>query len=1112
MQNPHRQSPLNFKFRELRAGLKFGGWLLAAGMGVAALIQPARAQTNAPLDLAHQPTLFEIGYSHLDTEWRWGYPQVIGEYLPNTVHDNLPLFEKYPHYIFNWTGAGRYQLIQEYHPDDFEKVRAAVAAGRWWPNGSSWEENDVNVPSSESLVRQLLLGHEFFKKEFGTESDEYMLPDCFGFPASLPSVLAHCGIRGFSTQKLTWGSAVGIPFNVGEWIGPDGNSVIAALNCEGYGTVVKDDRSQSAKWLKRVQADGAQSGVFADFTYFGKGDTGGAPKESSVQMIEQAVTNHGPLRVICARANEMFDDITDAQKARLPKYQGDLLLTEHSAGSLTSEAYMKRWNRKNELLADAAERASVAAWLLGAAPYPREKLDHAWELVLRSQMHDMLPGTCLPRVYQYVWNDEIIAQNSFAEVLRDAVGAVAAGLDTRAEGTPLIVYNPLSIAREDVVEAEVKLPLPAAGGVQVFDGRGKPVPTQLLSSDGDTCHFLFLADVPSVGFAVYSVKPSGVSDSKSSPLKITSRSLENSRYRITLNDAGDLASIFDKAARRELLSGPARLDFLNESPKQYPAWNMDWDDRKNPPRGYVDGPPQIEIVENGPVCVALRIERGAENSRFAQTIRLAAGDAGNRVEIANTIDWQSKGCSLKAEFPLSVSNPKATYNWDLGKIERGNNVPKKYEVPSHQWFDLTDPSGSYGVSILNDTKYGSDKPADNFLRLTLLYSPDVSKVGSSKDQRWQDWGRHDFVYGIYGHAGDWRKGGSDWQALRLGQPMMAFTTAPHPGSLGRSFSLLAVNSDAVAVRAIKLAEDSDQVVVRLQELNGEPETSVKLKTSGLTGAAEVNGLEKFLNPLGTTFGLRLAFTPYQMRSLALTLKAPARLLLPVSTPVALPYNLNAFGFRGASQSGDFDGTGSTIPAEMIGDTVTSEGIQFAIGPKGAGQQNAVQCQGQTISLPEGNFNRLCFLAAAADGDADGEFSIGGASTKLHIQNWTGFIGSWDNRVFEGEVSELAHSVTNQLKRIDAGFIKRDPLGWYCSHRRLADGSDAIYSYSYLFKYSLEIPAGAKTVMLPDNPNIRVVAMTAAFDDHDATWPAHPLYDDFTNRKPIELPDGWANSK
>lgn len=1077
--------------------------LLAAGL-------PGLAQTNAPLDLSQQPTLFEVGYSHLDTEWRWGYPQVISEFLPNTVRENLRLFEKYPHYVFNWTGAGRYQLIQEYHPADFEKIRQEVAAGRWWPNGSSWEENDVNVPSSESLVRQLLLGHEFFKKEFGTESDDYMLPDCFGFPASLPSVLAHCGIRGFSTQKLTWGSAVGIPFNVGQWVGPDGNSVIAALNPEGYGTSVKEDRSHSATWLARVQTNGLQSGVFADFTYFGTGDRGGAPADNCVKWIENSVTNHGPLRVVSARANEMFDDISDAQKARLPKYQGDLLLTEHSAGSLTSEAYMKRWNRKNELLADAAERAAVAAWLFGAGPYPREKLDRAWELVLRSQMHDMLPGTCLPRIYQYVWNDEIVAMNSFAEVLRDSVGAVAGGLDTQVPGQPLVVYNPLSIAREDVVEAAVSLPDAAA--VQVFDGAGRPVPTQLLDQTAGTAHFLFLARVPSVGFAVYSVKAVAAPAAQASALKISGQSLENERYRVSLNEAGDLAGVFDKAANRELLAAPARLDFLNETPSRYPAWNMDWNDRKNPPRGYVDGLPKIEIVENGPVRVALRVERQAQDSRFVQVIRLAAGDAGNRVEIANTIDWQSKGCSLKAEFPLTVANSKATYNWDLGKIQRSNNDPKKYEVPSHQWFDLTDASGRYGVSILNDTKYGSDKPSDNVLRLTLLYSPGVNKVKDNQEQRWQDWGRHEFVYGLYGHAGDWRQGGSDWQALRLGQPLLAFTTAAHDGPLGRSFSLLKVNSSAVAVRAIKLAEDTDQVIVRLQELNGTAEGSVKVSVDGLKQVTEVNGVEKPLAPVNSFFGLHLAFTPYQLRSLALTLHSPVKLSAPVSAPVALPSNFNAFSYRAAQAGGDFDDAGSSLPAEMIGDTVTAEGITFKIAPRQAGSLNAVKCQGQTIDLPPGTFNRVYLLAAAVNGDATATFAVGATASNVRVQNWSGAIGSWDNRVFRGDVPALAYSLNNPLDHIDAGFIKRDPLAWFCSHRHQADGSDAIYSYSYLFKYGLDVPPGARTLTLPMAPNIRLVAATAALDDHDATQPAQPLYDDFTNRKPIELPAGWANAK
>lgn len=1090
---------------------------------IAAIIMPAifflmrlnisHAEPPATADLSKEKVLYEIGYSHLDTEWRWSYPQVISEFLPNTVHDNLALFQKYPDYIFNWTGAGRYELIKEYHPDDFAAVRDAVAKGRWFPAGSSWEENDVNVPSSESIIRQLLMGHEFFMKEFGTESDEFMLPDCFGFPASLPSVLAHCGIRGFSTQKLTWGSAVGIPFNVGVWEGPDGNSVIAALNPGSYGSKVTSDLSMSKSWLERLDADGSKSGIFADFAYFGTGDRGGAPSDSSVNWIEKSMNSTGPVRVISARANQMFNDITDAQKARLPKYKGDLLLTQHSAGSLTSEAYMKRWNRKNEMLADAAERASVAASLLDGTPYPREKLNTAWGLVLRSQMHDMLPGTCLPKAYEYIWNDEIIAMNSFAEILQNSVGAVARGLDTRTDGTPLVVYNPLSIAREDVVEAELNSDAGwhAGTGVQVFDGEGKSVPTQILPSeraeDVGKIRFLFLAKVPSVGFAVFSAKAqSTFDDAKATAVRVNERLLENAHYKVTLNDAGDIASVFDKTAGRKLFASPARLAFLTENPSNWPAWNMDWQDQKQAPRGYVDGPAKIRIVENGPVRVAIEVEREAENSIFTQTIRLAAGEAGDRVEVDNHVDWQSKACALKAEFPMTVANPLATYNWDLGKIQRGNDNPQKYEVPSHQWFDLTAKSGKYGVSILSPTKYGSDKPADNLLRLTLLYTPGIQNAHDYHEQQWQDWGRHDFVYGIYGHAGDWRDGKSDWQAARLSQPLLAFQTTPHDGKLGKSFSLLQVDSDQVAVRAIKLAEDSDQVVVRLQELNGTKARSVNLHVgSGIQNATEITGTEKPLKPLHVSGdGLKVNFTPYQLHSLALTVTSPGKLSPPVSVPVDLPYNLNAFTSRAAGNAGDFDGAGSAIPAETISNSVVSEGINFKIAPHTDGGQNAISCQGQTISLPAGQFNQLYLLAASVNGDTDGTFMVDGKPTTLHIQNWTGSIGRWDNRIFAGRVDDLTYSVTNQLIGIKPGFIKRDPLAWFCSHRRLADGSDVIYSYSYLFKYAINLSPGASDLTLPDNPKIRILAATIAQDNNADTQLAQALYDDFTGRAPVVL--------
>src|SRR5271163_3777376 len=231
--------------------------LAAVPVACLILLTAAHAQTGERPDLSKQPTLYVVGYAHLDTEWRWEYPQVIDEYIRKTMEDNFKLFDKYPHYVFNFSGSNRYRFMKEYFPADFAKVKKYVDEGRWFPAGSSVEEGDVNAPSAEAIIRQILYGNDWFRKEFGKASAEYMLPDCFGFPASLPTILAHSGVKGFSTQKLTWGSSApqggpdypektpeGTPFNVGVWVGLDGQSVLAGLNPGSYSGSVYTDLSK----------------------------------------------------------------------------------------------------------------------------------------------------------------------------------------------------------------------------------------------------------------------------------------------------------------------------------------------------------------------------------------------------------------------------------------------------------------------------------------------------------------------------------------------------------------------------------------------------------------------------------------------------------------------------------------------------------------------------------------------------------------------------------------------------------------------------------------------------------------------------------------------------
>jgi alpha-mannosidase len=1119
--------------------------------------KPATPEGKRP-NLAKDPTLYVVGYAHLDTEWRWEYPQVINEFIANTLHDNFKLMEKYPHYIFNFSGSNRYRFMKEYYPADYAKLKKYIAEGRWFPAGSSVEESDVNSPSAESIFRQVLYGNEFYRHEFGTYSKEYMLPDCFGFPSSLPSILAHSGVKGFSTQKLTWGSSapggpgvspedtpVGIPFNVGMWIGPDGHGVIAALNPGSYGGNVTTDLSSDPEWVKRVNLDGRATGLFADYHYYGTGDVGGAPEENSVKALEAIVdkgqatlppprkpgerfsqyrervakmsptpvqVGGGPLHVVSSKADQMFLDISPNEAAHLERYQGEFELTNHSAGSITSEAYQKRWNRKNELLAQAAEEASVAAEWLGVRTYPQKRLNDAWTLVMGGQFHDIMAGTATPQAYNFSWNDDVIALNQFSSVLTSAAEGVAAGMNTEGQGTSLVVYNPLNIEREDVVEANVSFGAIMPSGVRVVGPDGKDTLSQLEPGANGTARVLFVAKVPSVGFAVYDVRPSDRPAASNSDLSATESQLENLRYMVKIDENGDVASIFDKQTNHQLLSAPSRLAFETEKPHDWPAWNMDWADQQKPPRGFVQGPAKVRVVENGPVRVAIEIGRETEGSKFVQTIRLSAGDAGNRVEFGNSIDWHTESAALKATFPLTAANPEATYNWDIGTIARSNDYDRKFEFPSHQWFDLTDQRGTYGVTILSDCKYGSDKPDDQTLRLTLLYTPGLG-TGNGRDysdQTSQDWGHHDFVYGLAGHAADWRQSETDWQAWRLNQPLIAFETTKHGGGLGKSFSLLKVSSSRVRVLGLKKAEDSDEVIVRLVELNGYPQRNVRVAFGApISAAREVNGQEQPLGAATVTAGeLVTSFSPYEPRTFAVKLAPPrAKLAAPDSRPVALTYDVAAASKVGTKSQGGFNAAGEALAAEMLPTEINYAGIHFKLPAADTGKPDAVAAHGQSIALPAGKYNRVYVLAASSDGDQSAAFRAGDASVQLNIEDWGGFIGQWDNRSWSHKEVPVHYpagytpppdapkteTVMEFTGQITPGFIKRAAIAWYSNHRHTADGKNEAYSYSYLFAYAIDLPAGAKTLTLPDNDKIRVMAVTVA-DEPQQVSPAEPLYD------------------
>lgn len=1053
------------------------------------LINAQPLRNTAPYNIEKDRVLYTVGYAHLDTEWNWDYPTTINEYIYNTMVENFRLFEKYPDYVFNFTGSRRYNMMKEYYPELYKKVKDYVSKGRWHVSGSSVDEGEVNISSSESIVRQILYGNNFFRKEFGQESVDYMLPDCFGFLSNLPTVFNHSGLMGFSTQKLTWRSAVGVPFNVGIWNGPDDKGIIAALNATNYNGHVEKRLDTDKNWGNRLDDDKKKTGYAFDYRYYGVGDIGGSPRESDVKNAVGSLKNSDSnFKVLLSSSDQMYKDITPSIRKALPAYKGELLLIEHSAGSMTSQAFMKRMNRKNELLAQSAEQVSVAADMLGSS-YPFRKLNAAWDLVLGSQFHDILPGTSIPKAYEYAWNDEFIAANNFAEVLKNGVRKISAKMNTQTQGKSVLVYNPVVRERQDVVTAEVefdKTPYTIA----VYDKEKKHIPSQILARKGNRVKFIFLAKLPPAGFSVFDIQEAESSDNDAA-LSITNNSLENEYYRVRVADNGDITSIFDKKLSKELLSAPARLELQREQPNEWPAWNMDWKDRQKPPMGFINDNAMLSVVEKGPVRVTLEVKRRGFNSEITQYYSLSAGEAGKRFEVRNRIDWQTKEASLKAAFPLTASNENATYNLGVGTINRGNNNEKHFEVPSKEWFDLTDKSGKFGVSVLEDCKYGSDKPNDNTLRLTLLYTP---KANSFVYQSTQDWGIHDVTYAIYSHKGSWVNGGTPWQAKFLNQPLVAFETSKHGGSLGQSYSMVSINNPQVGLMAFKKAEDGNTYVVRVNELSGKDLKNVKIKFPvNVAEAYEVNGQEKQIGKVKTT-GKELTFdlSHYTIKSFAVKL-IPENQEKFKQEFVTLPYNVDVFSFdenRGDA-SDDY-----SAPAELMPDVLTSENIDFKIGDKADEENNAVRCDGQIISLPAGNYSKL-YVLAAAFGDTKGEFSVDGKKTSLMIQNFSGYIGQFYNRILSRD--------QKTVDDMQEPYVKPANVAWFASHSHSKyPMKNVAYSYTYLFKYEIDIPAGAQSITLPKNQRIRILAMTVARPDEDKAESLQPLYDTFTDHPKFSL--------
>lgn len=788
------------------------------------------------------------GNSHIDTAWMWPVRETRRK-IGRTVATVLQLLDRYPEFMFSHSQPIQYEWLSEDYPELFERVKQRVAEGRWEAIGALYVEPDCNLSSGESLIRQMLYGIRYYQQEFGIRPRLAWVPDCFGFPWSMPQILVKSGIDHFFTTKISWGQYTKPPYEAFHWEGIDGSSIPTVMML-AYGSVgtVKDIVDHYDYFNQKDKFDEVPYTT-------GWGDGGGGPTAELCERITRLNDMPGLPPCKFGSIAAYYENLAKvARLDDLPVFNDELYLEFHR-GCQTSQARTKRNNRKCEfLLRDTELLCSLA--LLEGAPYNAKAIEKAWKLVLLNQFHDILPGSSVTEVYD-VADQEYEQVYKVGGALKDeAICHLGQRINTMGEGSPVVVHNTLSWVRTDVARVEIDVP---SGAIEVVGSDGEAVPHQQ-AHDGA---LLFEASgVPPLGHAVYWVREGQTAlRPPVSGVSVSASRLENDLVRVKLDKWGRFTSVYDKIHGREVLEKGVKanvLQLFDDRPYKSNAWDIDFNFEEI--MWEPEAPEAVEVLESGPVRGVLRVVRRNEQSIITQDIIIYGHTA--RIDFETHVEWQEKQTLLKVAFPVAVRSPYAAFDIQYGVIDRTTHVNRdvdkaQFEVPAHKWADISE--GDYGVSLLNDSRYGYDVKG-NLLRLSLLRAP-------IKPDPHADEGEHDFTYAFYPHAGDWRHG-TVQEGYELNAPLEARPTTASSGDVPPLSAFVSLDADNIIVDAVKKAEDSDGIIVRLYEAygqRGDAELDFFRVPRQIDACNMVEEGFEEIEHTGTR--LQLYFTPYEVKTI-----------------------------------------------------------------------------------------------------------------------------------------------------------------------------------------------------------------------------------------------------
>jgi alpha-mannosidase len=804
-----------------------------------------REKAPAPLK-PRDFTAHLVGHAHIDLAWLWRWEETVHDIATHTFLGTLAQMDKLPGLTFAQSQAAVYEAIEKSHPAIFERIREKVREGTWIPVGGMWAEPDLNMPDGESFARQLLYGKRYFLDKFGFDVTVGWNPDGFGHNFQLPQILHRAGIKSYVFERCAPEKTP-----VFRWEGLDGSRLLAYVPPGWYLADLKNG-------VKDLIFESSKYTPLKDFMLlYGEGDHGGGPRATDVEAVRKFKDDKNHPRLAFASPEHYFR-LLEKSGIDFPIVKRELNYAFPAC--YTTQARTKKYNRRMENLLLAAEKFSSVAVAGGARSYyPERDIDEAWKIVLRNQFHDIFDGSSIGPVYEESGRYYESAKERAQRALDFSLEALANQVDTRGEGIPLLVFNPLAWERTEPVEAEVAVP-GLAKAVKIIDSAGIEVPHQVLeetpTADRTSLRLLFIAEsVPSLGYRTYRVQPAESRAEFKTNLAVNGSSLENDFFRLTLNpQTGWIRSLVDKRTGREMLAGDGNvLQAIVDEPPGMSAWELGLKDTswEIGAQGAA-----VEVIERGPVRAVVRVKSAFRNSRFVGDIRLYS--LVPRVDCRLFLDWQERNLMIKAAFPAAVKNASAMFEIPYGAIPRPADGA---EVPALRWIDLTDEGGAYGLGLLNDCKYGFDVRG-NVMRISIVH-------GATEPDPEADRGEHELLYSIYPHAGSWEEAQTFRRGYELNSPLLARAAMVHPGGWPAEQSFIRIEPANVIISAVKKESGyfNRSTILRLYEVAGK-EGEARIELPIPVEATETDLIERPLAKIATDGKIiRIPIKPFEVKTL-----------------------------------------------------------------------------------------------------------------------------------------------------------------------------------------------------------------------------------------------------